>query len=562
MNTFALKEKTSPQIAAFNNNNTTGIVFIDPKVDDYEMLMAGVMPGLEVFLLDENRNGIRQITEVLKGHCGLSSVHIVAHGEAGSLWLGNELVNSITLNQQRYDLQFWAAAFAPDADILIYGCNVAAGEKGRQFVQLLSQFTGADVAASHNLTGSEALGGNWEFEVKIGNVAAPIAFGIETLEAYGAVLAYRYLVGTDGNDYLVGDTGDTLLGGAGNDILVGHNLNATARINGGAGDDTYIVDSTTSLAFYPLDDDSGIDTVISSASSYSLGPTLENLILTGSAISGLGSGLDNVMTGNNLNNSLWGFEGNDTLSGGDGNDVLYAGGSNTGRGIIEHTPSDGDNYLDGGNGDDSLYGGWGKDTLLGGAGNDYLSGYMGNDSLEGGAGNDYLRGGFDYDAGDDNDYLDGGDGNDTLIGDYGNDTLIGGTGNDSMEGGLGNDWYYVDSRGDVITENLNEGSDTVISSVSYVLGNNLETLVLTGTANRGIGNNLDNTIYGINQASVLQGRAGNDAIYAGSGNDNINGNEGNDTLSGGNGNDTLSLFCQSPGIMNTVAKSKNSKMQV
>jgi hypothetical protein len=194
-----LKEKISQPISTFNSKNTTGIVFIDSKVDDYAMLMAGVKPGLEVVLLDDKFDGIAQITQALKGRCGLSSLHIVAHGEAGKLWLGKRLVDSNTLEQYKNDLQSWATAFAPDASILLYGCNIAAGETGRQFVQLFSQLTSADVAASDNLTGRAALGGDWKLEVKIGNVEAPIAFGVETMEAYSAVLTTtRVSVGTGG----------------------------------------------------------------------------------------------------------------------------------------------------------------------------------------------------------------------------------------------------------------------------------------------------------------------------------------------------------------------------
>jgi hypothetical protein len=182
-----------------SNGATSSIVFIDPKVDDYEMLIAGVTAGLEVVLLDENFDGIAQITQTLKGRRGLSSLHIVAHGEAGKLWLGKGFVDSSTLSQEGDKLQSWAAALAPKADILLYGCNIAAEETGRQFVQLLNQLTGADVAASNNLTGSAALGGDWELEVKIGKVEAPIAFGAETVGAYNAVLTTRLVsVGTDG----------------------------------------------------------------------------------------------------------------------------------------------------------------------------------------------------------------------------------------------------------------------------------------------------------------------------------------------------------------------------
>ncbi|HEY9821824.1 MAG TPA: DUF4347 domain-containing protein [Candidatus Sericytochromatia bacterium] len=211
MNISLLKEKSPRLTSSLNLSNlkgshsdttaidTTGIVFIDSMVDDYEMLMAGVKPGLEVVLLDDSQDGITQITQALKGRSGLSSLHVVTHGDAGELWVGIGFVNSNTLEQYKQDLQSWAAALAPDADILLYGCNIAAGETGRQFVQLLGQLTGADVAASSNLTGSAALGGDWELEVKIGNVEAPIAFGAETVEAYNAVLAISLVsIGTDG----------------------------------------------------------------------------------------------------------------------------------------------------------------------------------------------------------------------------------------------------------------------------------------------------------------------------------------------------------------------------
>ena len=201
MKVSLLPEQSNQLNLSFSHNNgaTSGIVFIDPKVDDYGILMAGVKPGLEVVLLDDNFDGIAQITQAMSGRRGLSSLHIVAHGEAGKLWLGKGFVDSSTLEHESDLLQSWAAALAPDADILLYGCNVAAGKTGRQFVQRFSQLTGADVAASSNLTGSAALGGDWELEVTIGNVEAPIAFGAETVEAYNAVLTTRLVsVGIDG----------------------------------------------------------------------------------------------------------------------------------------------------------------------------------------------------------------------------------------------------------------------------------------------------------------------------------------------------------------------------
>src|SRR6185436_6641182 len=96
----------------------------------------------------------------------------------------------------------------------------------------------------------------------------------------------------------------------------------------------------------------------------------------------------------------------------------------------------------------------------------------------------------EFHGGEGNDVLDGAGGNDLLFGDAGNDILIGGSGADSLFGGLGDDVYRVDSA-DQVTENANEGNDTVESAISYTLGGNLENLTLVGSsAIDGTGNSL------------------------------------------------------------------------
>ncbi|MEH3046359.1 family 16 glycosylhydrolase [Sphingomonas adhaesiva] len=121
--------------------------------------------------------------------------------------------------------------------------------------------------------------------------------------------------------------------------------------------------------------------------------------------------------------------------------------------------------------------------------------------------------------------------NSELYGLGGDDVLRGGSYAVKMYGGAGNDTYYVTSASQIVVENANEGTDKVVSTISYTLGANLETLVLDGSANiNGTGNNLGNKLIGNTGDNVLTGGTGADWLDGGAG--------GRDTLIGGAGNDT------------------------
>ncbi|MDZ8259486.1 beta strand repeat-containing protein [Nostoc sp. ChiQUE01b] len=273
----------------------------------------------------------------------------------------------------------------------------------------------------------------------------------------------------------------------------------------------------------------------------------------------------NVINGTQGIDNLTGTVNMDIISGLQGNDTLKGLGDN--------------DTLDGGDGNDSLDGGAGVDSLIGGKGNDtYIVDNLSDSITEGlNAGTDLVKSSVSWVLGNNlenltmtgstaingtgnslnniligntaanilsgesgNDNLFGDDGNDTLLGGAGNDTLGGGLGADSLDGGIGNDTYIVDNLNDVITEGLNAGTDLVNSSVTWVLGNNLENLTLTGSgAINGTGNSLKNILTGNTGANILSGEDSNDSLIGGAGNDTLLGGAGDDILDGGLGADAL-----------------------
>ena len=153
---------------------------------------------------------------------------------------------------------------------------------------------------------------------------------------------------------------------------------------------------------------------------------------------------------------------------------------------------------------------------------------------------DYLRGNDDITGSVGNDYLLGYAGNDSISGGAGNDTIDGGAGTDFMEGGVGDDTYLIDSAiGEFVHELPEQGVDTVISSISYVLSLNLENLTLTGSASDGIGHNGANSIIGNAANNTLQGLDGDDYLDGGAGIDILNGGAGNDAYTIDNAADSI-----------------------
>ncbi len=165
------------------------LVVFDAQVQGYEYLVAGVVSDTEVVVLDPQREGAAQIAEILAQHRDVTQVHLVSHGAPGCLYLGAGELSLGNLATQAATIQTWFAGFAQVPSLLIYGCNVAAGDAGSEFLEKLHALTQAPIAASKTRTGNGDLGGDWNLEVTLGNPVVTAALRPEVQAAYAGVLA-------------------------------------------------------------------------------------------------------------------------------------------------------------------------------------------------------------------------------------------------------------------------------------------------------------------------------------------------------------------------------------
>jgi len=422
-----------------------------------------------------------------------------------------------------------------------YAVNVATdvvtenANEGTDTVLSAVTLTLASNVENLTLTGTSAINGT-------GNVLANTITGNSGANRLDGGAGADTLAGGAGNDtYVVDNAGDTLteLAGAGTDAVessitwtlgveletltltgssaingtgnaVANTITGNSGVNridggagadtmiGGAGDDTYVIDNAGDTVTEVSS--AGADTVESSIS-WTLGAQIENLTLTGvDAINGTGNTLANTLRGNGASNVLDGGTGNDTMIGGAGDDVYKVDATTD---VVTEAATEGRDRVE-------------TTVTLTLASNVEDLTLLGTSAING-TGNTL------------DNLLTGNSANNTLNGAAGNDTLDGGAGNDTMVGGTGNDIYLVNVTTDVVTENTNEGTDTVQSAVTWTLGSNVENLALTGTsAINGTGNTLDNILTGNSGANTLTGNAGNDTLDGGAGADTLIGGAGND----------------------------------
>ncbi|MBD2466800.1 cadherin-like domain-containing protein [Nostoc sp. FACHB-145] len=161
------------------NYKQTQLLFIDATVNDIDTLLQGVVLGIEAHILSSEQDGVAQISQILQQRPEVTTVHIVAHGSPGCLYLGNTRLDLDSLRHYTSQLQTWFT-FSTSPCLYIYGCNVAAGDAGEEFLEKLHRLTGAEVAASRQVIGN----GYWSLEVRSKGTNAPAPFNETVLATW------------------------------------------------------------------------------------------------------------------------------------------------------------------------------------------------------------------------------------------------------------------------------------------------------------------------------------------------------------------------------------------
>lgn len=165
------------------------IVFIDTGVEDLDQLLGDLKQQtseIELVFLDPTKDGLTQIANHLDGRSEIDAIHLLSHSDQGNIALGSANVTTAQLSAHYADtLQRIGNSLSADADILIYGCDLAGNQDGIDFVNTFSRLTSADVAASDDLTGSADLGGDWDLEFTTGVITADALAAL----SYNSVLA-------------------------------------------------------------------------------------------------------------------------------------------------------------------------------------------------------------------------------------------------------------------------------------------------------------------------------------------------------------------------------------
>jgi VCBS repeat-containing protein len=266
-------------------SHASAVAFVDGGLSDYQTLVDGVSPGTAVYVLNPYGDALSQISQVLAGYSNLASVSIFSHGSDGALQLGNTSLTGDNLVDYAGVLQSWVGAFSEAGDLLLYGCDLAADATGQSFVSQIAALTGADVAASTDLTGNAALGGDWELEFATGSIEATDLVNSSLVQVYAGVLDLSFSsptsfpTGTDSRSVAIADlNGDGKL-----DLAVANRGSANVSVLLGTGNGSFgaatnlgVGTNPNAVAIADLNSDGKLDLAVANSGSSNVSVLLGN----------------------------------------------------------------------------------------------------------------------------------------------------------------------------------------------------------------------------------------------------------------------------------------------
>ncbi|WP_413694598.1 VCBS domain-containing protein [Pseudomonas sp. JUb96] len=238
------------------------LLVLDSRIENKEQLVAQLPSDVTALVVDSSQDGLAAITAALAQLGKVDSIQVLSHGGAGQFTLGNRTITADNVDNLASTLQQWQGNLTQGADIQLYGCNIGAGDAGKTLVTELARWTGADVAASSNDTGSAAGGGDWTLEVRNGTIDQHIALSAAALADFDGLLA---------------DAAPTTgLPVAGDDVLLGNTFNFTVNFTNPSTQEGY---APFLNIFMPVTGRDGDDGVSFISASY-LGQTLTTHAVT------------------------------------------------------------------------------------------------------------------------------------------------------------------------------------------------------------------------------------------------------------------------------------------
>jgi len=173
------------------------LIVIDAAVADKHVFYREQKPRVDIVELNDRQDGLKQLQLVLAQYHDLQAVHIISHAKDGWIQLGDSRLNTALVKDR---LEFFASlngAIHEGGDLLFYGCELAAGKQGEEFLDIISNNTHVDIAASNNLTGNPEQGGDWDLEIVRGDIDTDRPFSEKALADFSGVLAFTGTINFD-----------------------------------------------------------------------------------------------------------------------------------------------------------------------------------------------------------------------------------------------------------------------------------------------------------------------------------------------------------------------------